>query len=507
MSKLVWRPQKAFADYFYTTPEEIIANRSVFRKEYDHFVSYGGRGSAKTFTWADAVVVEATLRPVRVLVTRELQNSIDESIKAELEAAIESRGVNSFFRILKTEIVGLNGSKFIFKGLKNNINNLKSVADVEIVLCEEAENISKNSWDKLLPSIRPRSGDSPKVIVIFNPEDELDDTYQRWVISPPPRTLSKCINFRENKYFPDHLERQRQHCLKTRPKKEYDHIWEGKPVAPNSDVIIDIEWVKAARFASEHPQFIKEGRKKTSYDPAGQGKDYHAVVNQDGNIIDYIEEWPISPDLRKATDRAIDIGLDHETLMIRYDECGGYGDGVDVFVTDKMEAIISGLEEMIAKDRNDKALKARLKYIKSIEVLPFNAGDSVVNPGGLIEGTGKTWVEMYANAKAQGWAVTAQKLYNTYRFIRLGEVDMDPSDMLSINISDDQLFNKLAKELSTPIWVKSDVNSKRKVEGKKAMEKRTGQPSGNMADGVVMNNAPINIVVVDDSIAGPVTTG
>ena len=172
MGVLNWKPQEAYEDYFYTSPLDVKKHRTVFLHAYDYFVAYGGRGSAKTWTFIDAVVVEASLRPVRVLVTREFQNSIDDSVKAEIEEAIYDRGLENFFRIQENVIYGKNGSKFVFKGLKNNIKNLKSICKVDIVLCEEADGISKDSWDKLLPSIRPKSG-RPIVVIIFNPEEEL----------------------------------------------------------------------------------------------------------------------------------------------------------------------------------------------------------------------------------------------------------------------------------------------------------------------------------------------
>ncbi|MCK4620928.1 MAG: PBSX family phage terminase large subunit [Desulfuromonadales bacterium] len=467
---LDWRPQEAFAEYFYTDPAEIIRHKTVFQEGIENFVSYGGRGSAKTWTWVDAVVVEASLRSVRILVTRELQNSIEESIKAEIENTIDERGLGHFFRVLKTEITALNGSKFIFKGLKNNITNLKSIADVDIVLCEEAENITKNSWDKLLPSIRPRSGRAPIVIVIFNPELELDDTYQRWVTSPPPETISKLINWRDNKHFPEHLNKQRLHFKKTRPLRDYEHVWEGKPTGPDGEVIIDLEWIKAARFASRHELFKRVGDRVVGYDPAGQGKDSNAVVYVDGNIVKEIDEWVRSDDLRKATQRAFGMALRNKANCFRFDVCGGLGDGVDVFVADEKE------------EHPSAALH--------IEVAPFDAGSHVVGADDLIPGTDKTWGDTYTNAKAQAHGIMAQLLYNTYRFIVLGETDMLPEDMLSIDIEDDDQFNKLARELSTPLWVKSNTNSKKKVEAKKDMEKRTGQPSPNTADGLYMIKAP-----------------
>lgn len=486
---LDWKPQEAFVDFFYTTAEEILSKRTVFREELTYFVPYGGRGSAKSFTFIDACVVEASIRPVRILCTREIQLSIDESVKAEIEAAIVDRGLEHFFKILKDRIEGLNGSKFIFKGIKNNIKNLKSISDVDIVLCEEAENVCKNSWDKLLPSIRPRKpfggrGKRPINIIIFNPDDELDDTYQRFIINPPPRSCVRLINWRDNKYFPENLEEMRLHSLKTRPLRDHEHDWEGKPKSASDDVIINREWIRAARFASRRDGFVKTGPRVVAYDPSGQGKDSNAVVFADGNVITMIDEWVKSDDLRQASYRAYDHAIELKADRFVYDTCGGLGDGVSVFIADKRELV---LEELSNTDRQGEISR---QGELDREIFAFDAGGGVVNADDEISGTGKTWGERCSNAKAQAHMVTAQKLYNTFRFVSLGEEDIDPEDMISIDIEDDYVFNKLVKELSCPLWVKSAVNSKKKVESKEAMEKRTGQLSPNIADAVHMCYAP-----------------
>jgi len=482
MSELDWAPQKAFADHFLTDADEIIKRRTVFADDIIYHVDYGGRGSAKTWTWADAVVVEASLRPIRILVTREMQISIEESIKDEIESAIINRGLEHFFDAKKTWIDGLNGSKFIFKGIKNNIKNLKSISNVDVVLCEEAEDVQKDSWDKLLPSIRPKSGRDPIFIILFNPGNELDDTYQRWVVTPPEQCLSKLINWRDNKYFPKFLDRQRLHCKKTMPLREYEHIWEGKPKGPGGDVIIDLEWIKAARFASKHAEWHSIGRDQVGYDPAGQGRDSNAAVGKTGNCVNEIDEWVRSPDLKVASKRAFGMAVRRSAEDMLFDTCGGFGDGVEVFVKDaKIECIEECTKE---KDYTGKA------NLMALNVKGFDAGAPVHNPKALVNGTTKKAGDIYSNLKAQAHGITAQKLYNTYRFIVLNERDIDFSDMLSLDIEDNAVFNKLARELSTPLWVKSLVNSKKKVEDKKAMEKRTGLPSPNIADAVHMLSDP-----------------
>lgn len=476
--KLVWKPQESYADYFLTDVKDIVNHRSVFRPDIEFFVAQGGRGSAKSYSFVEACVTEATIRCVRILVCRELQNSIEESTKADIEAYIIENDLLHFFDIQAKVIIGKNGSRFIFKGLKNNINSLKSISDVDIVVCEEAESITQNSWDKLLPSIRPRDkitrGGTPIVVVIFNPDDELDDTYQRWVVTPPPNTISKSLNFPDNIFFPPHLDRQRLHYKKTRPQKDYEHEWLGKPKGAGADVIIDKDWILAARFASENPNFKKVGKKEVGYDPAGQGKDSHAVVYVDGNVLTEIDEWVISDDLREASNRAFKMALKYRADRFTFDTCGGLGDGVSVFISDQKEANPSA------------ALHISVNAFNAGEA-PQRADEPIVHLEGATRDE-KTWGDIYINEKGQAWAITAQKLYNTYRFIVLGEIDQNPEDLCSIDIQDDAVFNKLARELSSPLWIKSKTNSKKKVESKADMEKRIGQKSPNIGDAYVMTN-------------------
>lgn len=481
MAKLVWNPQKAFKPYF-NTASEIKKYRSVFKEGYRYFVSQGGRGSGKTFTFADAIVVEASLRPIRCLITREYQNSLKESIKGELEDAIHNRGLDDFFQILDTEIRGINGSKLMFKGIRNNINNLKSISDVDLCCVEEAANVPADSWQKLLPSLRPKSGRSPIVIVIYNPESELDDTHQRWWVNPPDKCVSLQINYYDNEFFPAFLDEQRLNDKKQLPLKQYKHIWEGVPLGSDDNVIISLDWIKAARFASATEGWKVTGKKVVGFDPSGQGRDYNAVAVFDGNVLTQVDEWLKSPDLREASEKAFGYAVRSDSKFFVFDECGGYGDGVSVFVGDAKIKVHSAL---VGDGENAKA-----SDFNKLTIHPFNAGHPVHMPDRRVNGAKKTNGETYANLKAQTWGIVAQQLYNTYRYVVLGERDIDMRDMISIDIEDDQLFNKLARELSTPIWEKSDTNGKKKVESKAKMEKRTGQVSPNLADAVVMTRSP-----------------
>ncbi len=197
------------------------------RADYRYRVLRGGRGSGKSFTAAKMAAVWGAVEPLRILCTREFQNTIRESFHAELKNAIASCGW------LSTQYdVGIdylrhksNGTEFIFKGLRTNIDGIKSMAQIDLVIVEEAETIPHTSWQDLLPTIR--AADSG-FIIIYNPKRR-----DSWVAKTfdadnlPPRTLIADINYDGNPFFPDVLEEQRLHDRDVMDPALYRHVWEG----------------------------------------------------------------------------------------------------------------------------------------------------------------------------------------------------------------------------------------------------------------------------------------
>lgn len=117
-------------------------------------ILYGGRGGAKSWGVARALLIQAAATPLRILCAREFQNSIVESVHHLLQAQIEATGLGSFYEIQNSVIRGGNGSEFIFAGLRNNVTKIKSFEGVDRVWVEEAQTVSKSSWDTLIPTIR-----------------------------------------------------------------------------------------------------------------------------------------------------------------------------------------------------------------------------------------------------------------------------------------------------------------------------------------------------------------
>lgn len=197
---------------------------------YRYKGAYGGRGSAKSWSFAKALLILGVKSPVRILCAREIQKSIKQSVHKLLSDQIQALGLGYFYEILETEIRGKNGTEFSFSGLATHtIDSIKSFEGCDYCWVEEAHAVSKRSWDVLIPTIRKPNSE---IWLTFNPELESDETYQRFVANPPTDSKIVHMNYNDNPWFPDVLEQERLHCENTN-KKEYNNIWLGlcKPAA------------------------------------------------------------------------------------------------------------------------------------------------------------------------------------------------------------------------------------------------------------------------------------
>ena len=218
-------------------------------------VAHGGRGSAKSWGFARALLVIAASKKTRILCTREVQKSIKDSVHKLLCDQIQSMGMGGNFDVLNNEIRGVNGSEFIFGGLADHtVESIKSYEGIDICWVEEAQSVSKRSWDILIPTIRKASSE---IWVTFNPELDTDETYKRFVIGEPTDSVVVQMNWRDNPWFPDVLEQERKDCMRIN-REDYDTIWEGKCRLA----------VKGAIYADEIADAIKESRVcVVPYDP------------------------------------------------------------------------------------------------------------------------------------------------------------------------------------------------------------------------------------------------
>jgi len=219
-------------------------------------IAYGGRGAAKSWGFARALLIAGTQRKIRILCARETMKSIRDSVHQLLEEQIKALHLEDFYRIEKSAIYGANGTEILFAGLRHHIDNIKSMEAISLCWVEEAQVVSKNSWDKLIPTLF-RVPDC-ELWVSFNPDLESDDTYQRFVVNPPPDAVVVKMTYRDNPWFPPGLQLELAEA-KRRNADEYNHIWEGSCINTLANAI----------YAGELRNVDLEGRiRRVPYDPS-----------------------------------------------------------------------------------------------------------------------------------------------------------------------------------------------------------------------------------------------
>jgi phage terminase large subunit len=188
-------------------------------------VLFGGRDSAKSTSIAQMILARCMAKPERVLCTREVQKSIAESVHQLLSDWIARLELGHFFTIQNNYILGANGSQIAFHGLSGQTaTSIKSFEGITICWVEEAQTISKRSWDLLEPTIRAPGSE---IWVSFNPDMDTDETYKRFVMSPPDDAIVTQINWNDNPWRSEVLDAAREKMQREAPD-DYAHIYGGQ---------------------------------------------------------------------------------------------------------------------------------------------------------------------------------------------------------------------------------------------------------------------------------------
>lgn len=419
-------------------------------------VLYGGRGSGKSYFLAELAVEVSRRIGTVILCAREFQGSLDDSVYQLLIETIERLGYTDEFDILKSTITHKGtGAKFVFYGIKNNVTKIKSIQGVGVCWVEEAEAVTKNSWDVLIPSIR---GDkNAEIWISFNPKNILDDTYQRFIVHPPKDSIVLKANYDINPHFADTpLLADMLEC-KERDEDLYRHIWLGEPVADSELAIIKPSWIEAAIDAHEKLGFSAAGRRILGFDVADEGDDANATVLRHGSVVTDMQQWR-GQDVIYSADKVYLYAQEKDIDRIVYDNIG----------------VGAGVKAQFRR-KNGK-----------VQTLGFNAGGAVYKPDAKYTDDKKNR-DMFANIKAQAWWMVRDRFYKTWRAVHHG--DSYPEDQLISLSGSLHELEYLTAELSRP-QVDYDQNGRVKVESKKDMKKR-GIPSPNRADALVMAFAPV----------------
>lgn len=264
--------------------------------------SHGGRGSAKSHTFAQLAVATNYSRPARGVCIREVQNTIKDSVKQLVSDKIKLLDLGSFFDPTLNEIRGANGSLMIFKGMQDyNSDNIKSLEGFDWAWVEEAQSLSERSLRLLRPTIRKPGSE---IWCTWNPRWDSDavDAFFRGP-SKPKDGICIEMNWKDNPWFPEVLRQEMEQDYEADPEMA-DHVWGG-----NYEIVSE-----GAYYAKLIAQAQKEGR---------------------------IGFFPHDP--KRKVHTSWDIGVDDESAIWFFQE-----DGTHVTVIDYYEISGEGADDIIA---------------------------------------------------------------------------------------------------------------------------------------------------------------
>ncbi|WP_211823922.1 PBSX family phage terminase large subunit [Proteus terrae] len=234
----------------------------AFEGNYRYRCSHGGRGSAKTRTFALMTAIRGYMAAMNgqsgvILCAREYMNSLEESSMEEVKQAIRSvPWLNDFYELgekyIRTKCRSVN---YVFAGLRHNLDSIKSKARILIAWVDEAESVSEIAWTKLTPTVREAGSE---IWVTWNPERDGSATDKRFRKNPPDNAVVVEMNYGDNPWFPSVLEEERLSDQERLDSATYAWIWEGaylensdKQVLANKYVVQsfpDDLWQKADRL-------------------------------------------------------------------------------------------------------------------------------------------------------------------------------------------------------------------------------------------------------------------
>ena len=201
-------------------------------------VLYGGRGAGRSWSAARVLLVRGMQRPTRILCTRQLQRSIQDSVHRLLADQIQELGLLGY-TVTQREIRHTNGTAFLFEGLHHNTTKIKSIEGIDVCWVEEAEKVSEDSWNILIPTIRKAGSE---IWITFNPDLDDDPTYKRFILNTPPNSYIVKVGWRDNPWFPEVLQLEKDYLYRVDPEAA-DWVWGGNTRKASEAQIFRGKWV------------------------------------------------------------------------------------------------------------------------------------------------------------------------------------------------------------------------------------------------------------------------
>lgn len=289
---------------------------------YRYYCYSGGRASGKSTAVAQSLILRAASQPITVLCAREYQNSIADSVHKLLVGTIRKFGLQGF-EITRDGISHINGSSFIFRGLHNNFESIKSIEGIDVCWVEEAQTVGKESLTTLIPTIRKTNS---TLIFTWNPLTSHDAVWTYFVTSGSEERLLQTCHWHTT--FED-VKRLLSHDVLSmieadRDSADFGHIWLGLPYSDAENQLISDDMITGA--VNRTPM---DGPTTFGIDVARYGNDRTALTVKKGNRIETLESWTHSS-IVDTGERIRLRASQYQPIDIRVDDTGVGGGLTDL---------------------------------------------------------------------------------------------------------------------------------------------------------------------------------
>lgn len=436
-------------------------------------VAIGGRGSGKSIGFGDIFTMKMETERADIYCLREFQDSINDSVHRVFKDSVEKRLRLTDWQLQENKVIAPNGASTVYRGAARNPDNIQSAQGYKYSWFEEAHRASKESLDKLIPTIirnpgaecwfsaNPQSSNDPfslRFITPFLDKLEKDGYYEDDI------HLVVIVNWRDNPWWNEEQELIRKWDFEHRSRAEYDWIWEGKFKDTVDNAIIKPEWFDACVDAHEKLGFEPSGIEVVTHDPSDMGDDDKAVAYRHGVVFKDVKTRSYG-DVNEGCDWALSYCQEVKPDIFIWD-VGGMGSGLKAQVKQALEG-------------------------KRVNIMGFNGGGEVQAPESIyepIEGEilgrkPRTNKDAFFNLRAQMYGELRDRCWKTYQAVE--HKKYYPYDDLISFSSDMKQIKTLRSEICR-IPQKDNGVGKFQILNKDQMLKLKIK-SPNMADAVMMS--------------------
>lgn len=315
-----------------TERERVAPKFDAWRSPAPYKIAFGGRGAGAKTESAFSLAVQFCETPdyfgdnVNVLVTREVESTIDLSSYQAVVKKVKSLGYERWTVQKQTILNRKNGSKLAFRGLSDlTADNFRGLQDLDILIVEEGHGVGYRAWQTVLPSMRKKGCE---VWVLFNRVEDVDPCYDLFVKNERPGSI--VLELRpgnlDNPWFDQSELPEKRDADYKRDPDEAAHIWEGLPRKQGDRSVLSRVAIREAMDrVVEHGKPIELG-----VDVARFGDDKTVFVLRKGMAVAEVKEVS-KMDTQEVARIAFDMVGRDKSVPIKVDD-SGVGGGV----TDKL---------------------------------------------------------------------------------------------------------------------------------------------------------------------------